>query len=104
MKVKVNANHFSEFRTRITSEFPQWREQRLVQVVQNGHTVALNPLCGYQLSDSELSIIAEIEADFTEALPPVAEPTHGWKPERTPRRHYASQAEIVSKLSKMRMR
>lgn len=100
-KVNVNASMFEKFRSRIASEFPQWKANRLVQLIQNGSTVAVRPLNGYQLSDEELAIVASIEADFAECEPDIEE-THTWHPAHTPRRHYATQKQIVRQLEGMR--
>lgn len=101
MKIQINANQFNQFRQRIAAEFPNWRTERLVQVIENGHTLQLHPLNGYQLSEDELAIVAGIEADIAESEPAIEE-TRGWRPANTPRRHYATQKQILRQLDKVR--
>lgn len=101
MKIQISANQFSKFRQRIASEFPNWRTDRLVQVIENGNTLQLHPLNGYQLSADELAVVAGIEADIAECEP-AAQETHGWRPLNTPRRHYATQKQILRQLDKVR--
>jgi len=100
-KVNVNAEMFNSFRKRIATEFPEWKTQRRVQVIQNGRTVAIRPLNGYELNADEIAAIANIEADFAECEPAIEE-THGWRPLNTPRRHYATRKQILRQLDKVR--